>query len=193
MLLAKGVLVTFFTISRELTMNLFNGMVAVVALSAATPALSEESSANADIRQLIALASTNVPTAAAVEQLRFEDLVGSYEIDGASAFLIATDGDELCIEFSEYFGTESPRLRADVNGDFFVAEVAVLVTFDRDAGGNVVGATIHPSNAESSVSAVRTSLPRGNVTVYDVTPRRGIVSVYDVSNDVDDVTIAAAF
>jgi hypothetical protein len=174
-------------------MNLFKGMVAVVALSAATSALSEESSANADVRQVIALASTSVPTAAAVEQPRLEDLVGSYEIDGASAFVIATDGDALFIEFSEDYGIESPRLRADV-GDFFVAEVDVLVTFDRDADGSVVGATIHPSNAQASLSAVKAPLRRGIVTVYDVvSPRRGIVSIYDVANDADAVTIAAAF
>ena len=174
-------------------MNPFKGMVAVVALSAATSALSEESSTNADVRHVIALASASVSAAATVEQPRFEDLVGSYEIDGAPAFFIATDGDELSIEFSEDHGLCSPRLRADAGGGFFVAEVEVLVTFDRDAAGNVVGATLHPSDAEP-LSAVKTALRRGIVTVYDVAaPRRGIVSVYDVPSDADAVTIAAAF
>jgi hypothetical protein len=174
-------------------MNPFKGMVAVVALSAATSALSAESSTNAGVRHVIALARTSVPPAAAVEQPRFEDLVGSYEIDGAPAFTIATAGGELFIEFSEHYGIDSPRLRANAGGDFFVAEVDVLVTFDRDAAGKVVGATIHPSSAEP-VSAVKTAPRRGIVTVYDVTaPRRGVVSIYDVPSDADALTIAAAF
>ena len=144
-------------------MNPFKGMVAVVALSAATSALSAESSTNADVRHVIALASASVSAAAAVEQPRLEDLVGSYEIDGAPAFLIAAAGGELLIEFSEDYGIDSPRLRADAGGDFFVAEVEVLVTLDRDAAGNVVGATIHPSNAEP-LSAVKTALRRACCT-----------------------------
>jgi hypothetical protein len=174
-------------------MNPFKGTVAVVALSAATSALSAESSTSADLRHVIALASTSVSAAAAVEQPRFDDFVGSYEIDGAPAFLIAMAGGELFIEFSEDYGFDTPRLRADAGGGFFVAAADVLVTFDRDAAGNVVGATVHPSSAEP-LSAVKTALRRGIVTVYDVTaPRRGVVSVYDVPSGADAVAIAAAF
>jgi len=171
-------------------MNLVSGLVAVGVLSVASNALGADAAS-----QVVARADASAPLAAsAAQQPALAEVAGRYETDSGLTILVVGDGDSMSIEWPQGLGFDAARLRSDETGDFFVAETAALVTFERDRDGGVTGMTVYPPGADAAVFAVKKPMPRGVVKIYDVNAplRRGIVTIFDIVDAPATLTVAAA-
>lgn len=173
-------------------MNFITRFATVAAFTVAANAVAEESVGN-DARRMIAradLASAHAP----IEALALDEYAGHYVAASGVEFIVVEEDNALTIDLPASFGVTTSRLRAEGTGDFFVASVPVLVSFDA-AGGRVTSLTAYPPGGESPIKALKMPLRRGIVSIDDVyehaasrapaTPAlpRGIVTIHDVREE----------
>jgi serine-type D-Ala-D-Ala carboxypeptidase/endopeptidase len=99
---------------------------------------------------------TEVPFESAVR----ETYAGRYEARGEGVFIIAREGNFLMIQLPASWGLPKLRLRPESLRDFFVAELALRVTFQADSDGLVNGLLVYPPRGQQAVPANRISPDR---------------------------------
>jgi Domain of unknown function (DUF3471) len=155
---------------------------AVVGLFAFTAAaLAEESTAQSEIRHLIARADAS-DVRGAIQSVPF-DYVGRYESANGD-IVVFMEGDALMIELPESSALPPTRLHA-VDPIVFTTDTDMRVTFRADASGHIEGLVALAADGQMSVSAVKTPSRRGFVTIHDIEPtaapsRRGFVTIHDI-------------
>jgi hypothetical protein len=179
-------------------MNRLTRFATFAALTVAANAFAEESASH-DARRMLARAELSNAQAAAAS-IALDEYVGRYVTSDGVEFVVVIENNALVIDLPADWGATESRLRAEGTGDFFVADVSVLVSF-RTVDGRVTGLVAYPARSEAPVMAVRVPLSRGIVTIEDVykSPgvlatapiRRGIVTIHDVYEDVPTRLAAA--
>ena len=156
---------------------------AVVGLFAFTAAaLAEESTAQSEIRHVIARANAS-DVRGAIQSVPFDDYVGRYESANGD-IVVFMEGDALMIELPESSALPVTRLHA-VDPIVFTTDTDMRVTFRADASGRIEGLVALAADGQMSVSAVKTPSRRGFVTIHDIEPtaapsRRGFVTIHDI-------------
>ena len=150
-------------------MNLVTRFAALAALTIAATATAEESGANND-RLLLARADV-VGAHIALDSIALDDYVGRYVSDGGIELFVVREDGALTIEWPETSSIAQLRLVAQDAGDFVAADAAVRVSFETGADGRVAGLVAYP-RGETPIAAVKMPLPRGIVTIEDVSANR---------------------
>jgi CubicO group peptidase (beta-lactamase class C family) len=80
---------------------------------------------------------------------------GRYEAPGEGIFAIIREGDSLMIEAPDNWGLPRLRIRPESKQDFFVSELPLRVTFQKDHAGRVSGILVYPPRGQKAVPAQR--------------------------------------
>ncbi len=159
---------------------------AVAALTFASLTLAQAQAADAEKRQVVALADTSVVHWPAAD-VALDAYAGRYVAEDGRAFTITVDDEGLALEASQGSGFVLTTLRAVDAASFESADGAIRVSFQLAADGQVSGASISGLDAREAAATTRTPL-RGIVTIFDSVEdaaeagfmRRGVVTIHDV-------------
>lgn len=168
---------------------------AAAALSIASITLAQAKDADADARQVVALADTRA-VSGSIADVPLESYAGRYVAADGRTFSITVDDDGLVLESLESSGISLLTLHAVDGRNFAAIAAGVRVTFSFDANGEVSGASVYRADALQAVATTRTPL-RGVVTIIDSVDeaaghlRHGIVTIIDVPS-VAEGGVAAA-
>ena len=99
-------------------------------------------------------------TEIALESALLDTYAGRYEAQGEGVFIVSLEGNFLTIQLPASWGLPKLRLRAESRRDFFVAELALRVTFQTDSDGRVNGLLVYPPRGQNAVPANRISPDR---------------------------------
>lgn len=163
-------------------MNLAVGFAIAATFGVATAANAEESMPSSAARTVVARAATGAAETSSTAML--DEYVGRYQTTDGVAFVILREGNGLTIDLPEGWSGGETSLRAE--GDFFVAEPTVLMTFETNEDGSVLGVLVYPTHGRAAIEAAKVPMPRAVVTIHDVVDapaqpvRRGIVTIHDV-------------
>jgi hypothetical protein len=171
---------------------------AVAALTFASLTLAQAQAADAEKREVVALADASAAHGTAA-QVSLDAYAGRYAAKDGRAFTITVDDDGLTLETPRSSGFVLVTLRALDAATFESADGAIRVSFDFAADGEVSGASIAELDARETVATTREPL-RGIVTIIDPIEdaaaagllRRGVVTIEDVAGEVAAIGVTAA-
>jgi hypothetical protein len=167
------------------------------ALSFTSITLAHAQSADAEKRQVVALADTGAVRWSDVEEST-DGFAGRYVAADGKTFSITVGDDELTLEAPEGWGPSLLTLHAVGPLRFAAdgADIQVTFTFAFAGDGEVSGASIVRAS-EQAVATTREAL-RGIVTILDSSEeiataglRRGVVTIIDVVNDFATSAVAS--
>jgi serine-type D-Ala-D-Ala carboxypeptidase/endopeptidase len=96
----------------------------------------------------------------AVDSAVLDTYAGRYEAGGEGVFIIVREGDFLTIQLPTDWGLPKLRLRSESLREFFVAELALRITFQTDSEGRVNGVLVYPPRGQHAIPANRTGSDR---------------------------------
>jgi hypothetical protein len=142
------------------------GLVAALAFSAST--FAEDSiSTGSEVRQVIARAETgSARSASATDAIGLDDLAGRYDTATGAVLFVGREDESLTLETSEAV-PPTTLVRLDAR-TFASTDDSVIVSFQTNAAGRVVGLVLSTVSAESNLAAARAAPRRGIVTILDV-------------------------
>ena len=175
-----------------------NRVAVAAALSFTSITLAQVASADANERQVVALADTGA-VRWSVADVPLDSFAGRYIAEDGQEFSITIGDDNLTFEAPESWGLPVMTLSAQDGQSFASIDGSVRMTFAFTADGEVSGALVYRSVDPQAVATSRVPR-RGIVTIFDsfddaatARPlRRGVVTIYDVAEDVATSGIAIA-
>jgi len=156
-----------------------------VAVALSFTSLAQAQAADANTRQVVALADTSAVRGSAVD-VPLESYAGRYVAEDGRVFSITIGDEVLTLEAPEGAGPGIATLYALDATRFETLDGATRVTFTLDADGTVSGASLSGA-AHDSIATSREPL-RGVVSIVDSVDeaakagflRHGVVTIYDV-------------
>jgi len=87
--------------------------------------------------------------------LALDDYRGLYRAEDVGVFRITLEGDHLVLAVPVDWGLPKFRLHPENDQDFFVAEMPMRVTFQRDRNSSITSALIYPPRGQHGISAIK--------------------------------------